>query len=159
MPEYSPSISSNAGSVMASVLRSVARTVLAALSLGALVACSSLDRRLDATEWQLQAWSMSSLRAEQFGITAKFAEGRISGRSGVNSYGGPYAIGPGGTFSVGPLVSTEMAGPEPAMRAEAAYVSLLGQAKSYQLADGQLSLLDQGGNELLTFAAAAGAKP
>jgi heat shock protein HslJ len=48
-----------------------------------------------------------------------------------------------------------MAGPEPAMRAESAYLILLGQAKSYEMATGKLTLYDEGGNESLIFEAAS----
>ena len=41
------------------------------------------------------------------------------------------------------------------MRAEAAYLELLGQAKSYKMADGKLTLFDKGGNESLVFEAAS----
>jgi heat shock protein HslJ len=47
-----------------------------------------------------------------------------------------------------------MAGPEPAMRAEGAYMTLLGQARSYELTEGRLTLFDEGGNESLIFEAA-----
>ncbi|MDO9108490.1 MAG: META domain-containing protein [Coriobacteriia bacterium] len=77
----------------------------------------------------------------------------MSGNDGVNNYGGPYKAGPGKAFSVGPIASTEMAGPEPAMRAETIYQTLLGQAKSFKVEAGKLTLYDQGGNESLIFAA------
>ena len=47
-----------------------------------------------------------------------------------------------------------MAGPEPAMRAEGAYLKLLGQASSYKVVASQLILYDKGGNESLIFEAA-----
>ena len=53
------------------------------------------------------------------------------------------------------LPCTEMAGPEPAMRAEAAHFTLLGQAKSYKMVDRMLTLYDKGGNESLIFEAAS----
>jgi len=105
---------------------------------------------LEGTQWKLIGWSLSST---QFKITAKFADGKISGNSGVNTYGGPYKSGPGDAFSVGPLASTQMAGTEPAMRTESAYVNLLGQTKSYKIADGKLTLYDKDGNESLIFEA------
>ncbi len=37
------------------------------------------------------------------------------------------------------------------MRAESAYLTLLGQAASYQATDSQLTLFDQNGNESLIF--------
>ena len=108
---------------------------------------------LDGTAWRLTGWTLSSLDPNDFTITAKFAGGKISGNSAVNNYGGPYTAGPGDAFSVGDLASTMMAGPEPDMRAEAAYLKLLSGAKSYKLDDGGLTLFDQNGNEALIFEA------
>jgi heat shock protein HslJ len=48
-----------------------------------------------------------------------------------------------------------MAGPEPDMRAEKAYLTLLSQARSYKLDGGGLTLSDQNGNESLLFTAAS----
>jgi heat shock protein HslJ len=127
-----------------------------ALLLVGVVGCSRGDNPLDGTQWKLSDWTLSSLSPADFTITAKFADGRISGSSGVNSYSGPYRLGSGNAFGVGPLASTEMAGPEPAMRAEGAYLTLLGQATSYKLAEGRLTLFDGGENESLIFEAANG---
>ena len=109
---------------------------------------------LDGTQWLLNGWSVSSLDPANFTITADFAEGQISGNSGINSYSGPYTTGPGDAFSTGPLASTMMAGPEPAMRAEAAYAKLLSEVVSYLVTPETLLLNDAGGNESLVFAAA-----
>jgi len=106
---------------------------------------------LDGTIWRLSGWTLSSLDPNAFTITAHFADGKISGNSAVNTYGGPYTAGPGDAFSVGDLASTEMAGPEPNMRAESAYLTLLSQAKSYKLDGRGLTLFDQNGNESLIF--------
>ena len=115
---------------------------------------------LDGTSWRLTGWTLSSLAPDKFTITAAFADGKISGTSAVNSYGGTYsagssgssAAGSSGAFSVGQLASTEMAGPAPAMRAERACITLLRQARSYQLAGDALTLYDANGNESLIFA-------
>ena len=136
----------------------LAAALLIAVSLLALSGCSrgggsSGGASLDGTHWRLSEWTLNSLDPAHFSITAQFAEGQISGRSAVNTYGGPYRVGPGDAFSAGPLASTEMAGPEPAMRAETAYLTLLGQARSFKMADGRLTLYDEGGNESLRFAA------
>ena len=105
------------------------------------------------TTW-LGGWTLDSLAPDQFTITASFAGGKISGTSAVNTYGGSYTSGANGAFSVGQLASTEMAGPEPAMRAEHAYITLLTQARSCKLAGDTLTLFDGNGNESLTFARA-----
>jgi heat shock protein HslJ len=118
---------------------------------------------LEGTQWRLAAWTLSSLSPGEFNITAEFADGQVGGHGGVNSYGGPYTLGPGNAFVVGSIVSTEMAGPEPAMRAEGAYLTLLGQARSYRVEADRLTLFDAGGNESLIFEAgifeAAGIRP
>ena len=117
-------------------------------------AASPAAGSLDGTQWLLSGWSVSSLDPADFTITAAFAEGQISGNSGVNSYSGPYTSGPGDAFSTGPLASTMMAGPEPAMRAESAYAKLLSEAVSYLVTPETLLLYDAGGNESLVFNAA-----
>ncbi len=106
---------------------------------------------LDGTRWRLTGWTLSSPDPRAFTITAAFAGGKISGTSAVNSYGGPYTTGAGNAFSVGDLAQTEMAGPAPAMRAEAAYMKLLGGAASYRLSGGTLTLYDKAGTESLIF--------
>ena len=130
--------------------KTLAAVLLIAVSLIALAGCL-----LDGTQWRLTEWTLSSLSPADFTITAQFADGQISGKGGVNTYGGPYKLGPGAAFSAGPLASTQMAGPEPAMRAESAYMTLLGQAKSFKVADGKLTLYDKGGNQSLIFEAAS----
>jgi heat shock protein HslJ len=128
--------------------------ILAAVLLVTSVACSRGGEMLEGTQWRLAAWTLSSLSPTDFTITAAFSAGQISGNSGVNTYGGPYKIGPASVFSVGQLAGTLMAGPEPAMRAESAYLKLLGEARSYKMADGRLTLFGEGGNESLIFEAA-----
>ena len=127
--------------------------LLAAASLTAVVGCSLGGIALQGTSWKLSEWTLSSLNPADFTITAQFANGQISGVSGVNSYSGAYKVGPGAAFSAGPLASTEMAGPEPAMRAESAYVTLLTQAKTYKTAGDTLTLYDAGSNQSLIFGA------
>ncbi len=135
--------------------KTLAAVLLIAVSLVALAGCLHDGSPLDGTYWRLTEWTLSSLNPVDFTIMAQFADGQISGNSGVNTYGGPCKLGRGAAFSVGPLACTEMAGPEPAMRAEAAYLALLGQAKSYKMADRKLTLYDKGGNESLIFEAAS----
>ena len=125
--------------------------LLIGTSLLVLAGCSANRNPLVGTEWKLTGWSLNSLNPADFTITAKFTKEDISGSSGVNSYSGPYKLGAGGAFSVGQTVGTLMAGPEPAMRAEGAYLTLLGQASSYKVVDSRLTLYDKYGNESLIF--------
>jgi len=134
-------------------LTSLAALLAFAFACVALVGCSRGHGELEGTRWHLAEWTLSSLSPGEFNITAEFADGQIGGHSGVNSYGGPYTLGPGTAFAVGSLASTEMAGAEPAMRAEGAYLTLLGRARSYRVDAGRLTLFDAGGNESLIFEA------
>ena len=109
--------------------------------------------KLDGTGWTLTGWSASSLDPVDFKITAIFEDGRIGGNSGVNSYGGDYKSGSAGSFEVGEIVSTLMAGPEPAMRAETIYTDLLKQAREYGVEGDTLTLSDANGNQLLIYSA------
>ena len=117
----------------------------------ATAACAYRGGLLEETGWRLVGWSISSQRANETAITARFAAGRMSGNSGVNSYSGPYRASSSGEFAAGPFERTEMAGPQRAMRAESAYMTLLQQAASYKTIDGRLTLSGIGGNELLIF--------
>jgi heat shock protein HslJ len=128
---------------------------LLALCLFALAACSGGGSSLEGTQWRLTDWTLSSLDPVSFTITAQFSDGSISGSSGVNTYNGGVTLGSDGAFSVGTLATTLMAGPDDAMRAEGAYMTLLAQAKSYKVADDTLTLYDEGGNESLIFEAEA----
>ena len=80
---------------------------------------------------------------------------RHPGQAQTAEGGCPRATGGGFEgFSVGALISTKMAGPEPAMNAESAYFGLLQQARSYKVDDSGLTLMYQNGNELLTYTSA-----
>lgn len=139
------------------ISKALVAVVLVAVGFGAQTGCSSdAGGSLDGTNWKLTGWTLNSLNPADFTITAGFAAGKISGNSGVNSYSGPYAAGSDGSFSIGPLASTAMGGPEPAMRAESAYVTLLGQAASYKVSGSVLTLYDANGNESLIFGTTAG---
>ncbi len=135
--------------------KTLAAALLVSVSLMALAGCARAGSPLDGTRWRLTEWTLSSLNPADFTITMQFAGGQISGGSGVNTYGGPYRLGPAAAFSAGPLAATQMAGPEPAMRAESAFLTLLGQARSYKVAAGKLTLYDEGGNESLIFEASS----
>ncbi len=115
------------------------------------MAVKVVDDPLDGTAWRLDGWTLSSLYPGDFEITAAFGEGRVGGKAAVNIYSADYATGKNGSLSVGLIISTKMAGSGDAMRAESAYFELLGEVRGYRLADGRLTLLDAGGNEMLIF--------
>lgn len=106
---------------------------------------------LDGTAWSLTGWADSKVDPVPFRITMLFADERISGRSGVNSFAGAYTRGPDTAFTVGELATTEMAGPPEAMQAEQTFRTLLSQARTYRREGGLLMLGDETGQPLLVL--------
>ena len=114
---------------------------------------------LDGSAWRLTGWSVGSQDPNDFTITAEFKDGRFGGTAAVNQYGGPYTTGDDGSFSVGELVSTMMAGPEPDMRAEQTYLKLLAGARRFAVDGKTLTLLDANGSESLIYTATTPPSP
>ena len=137
-------------------MRFAAVTVVLGALASMAVACGSGGGgtpELDGTSWRLTGSSVSSQDPNDFTITAAFKDGQIGGKAAVNSYSGPYTVGPDDAFSVGAIASTKMAGPEPDMRAESWYLKLLSEAGSATVDGDTLTLSDANGNELLIFTA------
>ena len=106
---------------------------------------------LEGTHWKLAMWSADALDPSGFDITAVFSGGQISGRSAVNTYSGGYSAASEGTFSVGALAMTEMAGTPDAMQAESTYFDLLRQARRWRMEKSQFVLANTAGQSLLVF--------
>ncbi len=85
-------------------------------------------------------------------IDADFSNGRVSGNAGVNTYSGTYAAGDTGSLQIGPLVSTQMAGPPAAMAAEGAYLDALERAGAYTSDGVTLTVSATNGDPLLEYA-------
>jgi heat shock protein HslJ len=84
-------------------------------------------------------------------ITAEFQDGQIRGNAGCNTYFGSYQVD-GNSLSIGPVAMTEMyCFPEELMAQETDYLAALGNAASYQVAEGQLHILDAGGQTILAY--------
>jgi heat shock protein HslJ len=133
---------------MAAVVLSVAVAVWVS---GCTKAPSTTDPgTLEGVEWALVGTSISSTDLSAMGVTATFDGERVSGFSAVNQYGGPYTARSDGSLDVGELTSTLIAGPEPLMSVESAYLELLGECDSYAVKDGRLTLFTDG-NETLIF--------
>ncbi|MCU0630069.1 MAG: META domain-containing protein [Methanoregulaceae archaeon] len=109
---------------------------------------------LPGTEWQLSSYSYDNAVVsvpDISTITLKFdGAGNLSGFGGVNSYFGSYNL-EAGTFSIGLLGSTKMAGPGPLMALETVYFNLLGSATGARVNGNILSMTDNSGNIILTF--------
>ena len=105
---------------------------------------------LERTGWKLVSWSISSMKADAFEITANFDDKTMSGKSAVNSYSGTYSID-GYDITFGQFVSTEMAGPEDAMRAESNFFELMKQVKTLKVDGIRMTFMDENKNGLLVF--------
>ena len=80
---------------------------------------------LDGTEWRVVVVA-GAPTADDVVTTIRFDAGHAGGRGGVNRYRGTYELD-GHDLAVGPVMSTMMAGPEPAMRQEARWFRALGE--------------------------------
>lgn len=105
---------------------------------------------LERTGWTLVAWSISSMKADAFEITANFDDKTMSGKSAVNSYSGTYSID-GYDITFGQFTTTLMAGPEDAMRAESNFFELIKQVKTLKVEGIRMTFMDENKNELLVF--------
>lgn len=105
---------------------------------------------LERTQWKLVAWSISSIKADAYEITADFSDKTMSGKSGVNTYSGDYTI-EGKNITFGPFASTKMAGPQEAMQAETDFFKLLEQVTSLKVEGSKLYFMDNNGYDLLVF--------
>lgn len=83
-------------------------------------------------------------------IDAVFAAGRVSGFSGVNTYWAAYEVS-GSSLTIDMPASTMMAGPEPLMAVEQAYLSALQEAASFTATQDELVVFADGGGDLLTY--------
>jgi len=130
--------------------------LLAGLVVLALTACGGAGggASLDGTSWTLNDLNGSVPIAGTL-VTAKFADGQVSGNSGCNTYGGSYEVN-GDALTVSALFMTEMACLDPAgaMDQESAYLDILGRAASYQVDGPQLTITTSNG-DTLTFTASS----
>ena len=68
-------------------------------------------------------------------------DGTASGNSGVNTFSGPFTA-TDSTVSIGPLASTQMAGPENLMAQESAYLTALQHSTKWSVVRGMLEMRD-----------------
>jgi heat shock protein HslJ len=107
--------------------------------------------------WHLQQYARAgALRGvlPAVPVSATFDGATVAGNASVNHYGGPFTAD-GKTIRIGPLAVTRMAGPQPSMAQEAAFLADLGRATSFAVEGGVLKLFDEAGGVLLVFARAS----
>ena len=85
-------------------------------------------------------------------VTMSFDEGRITGNAGCNSYFADYITDGISKIEFGPAGSTEMyCMDEDTMETEYAYLTLIGEVKTYSFSGGILTFTDGEGVTLLNF--------
>ena len=121
----------------------------AAILLLLLSACGggSLSDPLNGTAWTLAAINGAPALANTT-VTAEFTEGKIGGSSGCNSYGGAYTVS-GNKISTDSINMTLMACVDPGiMEQESAYLEILHNAQTLEVANGQLQIFSSDGKSL-----------
>ena len=93
------------------------------------------------TEWVLREWSWGEPALAEPEVTIRYEDGRLVGRSGCNNYFTTLEEGEvPGDVSVGPIGSTKMACPEPAMAVESRFLEQLGAVNAFGFMVTQLAL-------------------
>lgn len=123
---------------------------------GLLVSCSSTSGSL-AGQLTGKVWKLSAIdgNAPLTGtkVTIQFKDGKISGSTGCNSYGGAYQFTGEKGLQIKDVVQTEMAclTPDGVMDQESKFSQALNKAASLDIQAGKLILLDGSGKALLAF--------
>jgi heat shock protein HslJ len=112
------------------------------------------DLALEGPTWQLtgvaDADGVVNATPEGVEATATFADGVVSGSSGCNNYSAAYTLD-GDSLTIMPGPMTMMACPEPQMTVEQQLMAAFGATAAYEIADGELHLLNADGQVVATF--------
>ncbi len=143
----------------------IAGVVLAACTSGAGASSSSGASRagspaapatLEGTPWTLTAYTGTDGKSAPVPATveatATFADGKVTGSAGCNTYTASYTVS-GQKLTIGPAATTQMACPPPASVVEAAFLAALGNVASYAIDGSTLELQGSDGKAGLTFVA------
>jgi heat shock protein HslJ len=114
-----------------------------------LVACGGTGGDpLNGTDWELYSIGQYS-PVPGSRVTVNFEDGQVSGNGGCNSYSGEYQVH-GNKIEFGMLASTLMACVDPAMmEQETIFMGALGDARSFEIVDGQLQISGTDGEVLI----------
>jgi heat shock protein HslJ len=133
------------------------RLLAAAVSMGVLVACSSMTSiaattpALDGTAWTLKGLTGRTLITPT--PTLRFDGGRAAGSDSCNRYTVSVSVKGAGIEFGQRGASTQMACAQDVMNQADAFVAALQAARSYRLAGSELQLLDAAGAPLAVFVA------
>lgn len=137
----------DASSLKYTLIEVVSQEAVAAGAAGA-------EAALAGPTWQLtgvaDANGVLSATPEGVTATATFADGRVSGSGGCNNYSAAYTLD-GDSLTIMPGPMTMMACPEPQMTIEQQLMAALGATAAYEIAGGELHLLNADGQVVATF--------
>jgi heat shock protein HslJ len=85
--------------------------------------------------------------------TLSMTDGKASGNAGINQFNGSYDAPSDGVLTFGPLASTQMAGPDNAMKQESDFLAALAATKKFTTEDGALVLMDDSEKKLAVLKA------
>jgi heat shock protein HslJ len=92
------------------------------------------------TGWVLDRLNFDQPALPDSTITAEFANGEVTGSAGCNTYNSTLSSDGGQTMTVGPVITTQMACPEPILDQELAYLTALQNATGWSYFPGQLAI-------------------
>lgn len=109
---------------------------------------------LNGTTWTLLELNPDQSALADTPVTISFADGKISGSGGCNNYNGGFTLAGDNPFgmTVGPVVSTKMACPDPILNQETAYFTALEKVSQWGYRIGRLVMYyDKGQGEFGTL--------
>lgn len=117
-------------------------------------ACGTSGSALEENKWSLKSYGEQSnpeqvLEGTEVTATFDSGEGKVSGSGGCNTYFASYEF-KGNNLSISDLAWTEMAciSPVGVMEQEQEFLSLLGDAESFQVDDTSLTITCSNGSQL-----------
>jgi heat shock protein HslJ len=140
-------------------LNTYKRIILVLLVIAAaagIAACtvSKDEAKLEGVRWVLQSYGtpgnmIAAVTDNPVWIEFKSADKTVSGNAGVNGFGGKYKID-GNNLTIDSLMQTLMAGPEPLMNQETAFMKILTSTQSFKIEGQKLTITGTEGS--LVFA-------
>jgi heat shock protein HslJ len=123
-----------------------------------LSACGGEDNAPNAPTMVEGSWKLETLNGAAADpavpSTLSFDNGNANGNAGINNFNGSYDAPSDGVLTFGPLASTQMAGPDNAMKQESEFLQALANTKKFTTEDGALVLMDDSEAKLAVLKAA-----
>jgi heat shock protein HslJ len=125
----------------------IAAIIMVGLMLLTALSCaspSSATEKLEGVTWVLKSYGDAanptmSISSHEPTLTFNKDKMTISGSSSINSFGGNYAVN-GSKLTTSKIMQTLMAGAEPLMSQETAFMKILQSVQSFKVEAGQLTI-------------------